>query len=200
MTREYMDEKIRYIINQEQEEQATLKKQNIHEGVTINDRKYEFIEKGFFEGSLTIQVPTSFVAMPAELIKLKYPSSDRPQIIETDTNGAIDLSFSLIPNKIDDDQIPEVKAGMKGIFQKLNPSFLFFEEGIEIVAGKNIGFFEFKSPTLTEPLFNIMFFVEMEGNVIMGCFNCPHEEYLLWQPIVRQMIHSVRIGKKLRKS
>lgn len=195
MTREYVDEKVRYIINQVQEEQA-WKGQSIYESVNINGRYYEFEGRSFFEERLKIQIPTSFVTMPLELVKLKYPSSDRPQIIETDTNGAIDISFSLIPNHIHDEQIPEVKDGMKRIFQKLNPSYLFFPEGIEMVAGKSIGFFEFKSPTLTEPLFNVMFFIEIDGNVIMGCFNCPYEEYLLWQPIVGQILQSVRVGKK----
>jgi len=197
MTREYMDEQIRYIINQAEEEAP--KDQNIYQGVIINDRPYEFQEKGFFDENLKIHIPTSFVDMPAELVKLKYPSSDRPQIILTDTNGASDISFSLIPNNIKDAQIVEVKAGMKAIFQKLNPSYLFFEEGIEEVDGKTIGFFEFKSPTLTEPLFNVMFFVEIDGDIIMGCFNCPYEEYLLWQPLVGQMLKSMQFGKKVEQ-
>lgn len=200
MTREYGDEQIRYIINQVEEEQA-FKDQNIYEGVTVNDRQYEFKEVEFFEGSLRMHIPISFADMPDELVKLKYPSSDRPKIIRTDTNGAIDISFSLIPNNIDDARIPEVKAGMKAIFQKLNPSYLFFAEGIEIVDGKTIGFFlSLKPPTLTEPLFNVMFFMEHARNIIMGSFNCPYDEYLSWQLIVRQMLQSIRVGKKAEQS
>jgi len=198
MTHEYKDIEIRRVINQAEEEQA-FKEQDIYAGVIINDREYEFNARCFFDESLKIHIPTTFIEMPMELIKLKYPSSDRPQIILTDTNGAIDISFSLLPSDIDDSQIAEVKTGMKTMFQKLNPAYLFFEEGIEMVDEKTIGFFEFKSPTLTEPLFNVMFYVEIERNIMMGCFNCPYDEHLVWQPLVRQMLQSIRIGKKVEQ-
>lgn len=196
---EYADEQIRRAINQAKE-QEQIQNQNIYEGITINDRPYEFQAKEFFDESLSMYIPTNFVDMPDELVKLKYPSSDRPKVILTDPMGAIDITFTLLAKNIEDAQIPEVKAGMKRFFQKLNPSYLFFEEGVEIIDGKTIAFFEFKSPTLTEPLFNVMFFVEIGHNAIMGCFNCPYDEYLLWQPVVRQMIQSVRIDKKVEQS
>ena len=195
MTREYVDEKIRSIINQA-EEQEQIDNQNIYENITINGRYYEFQEMDFFEGKLTIHLPTAFFDMPAEMAKLKYPSSDRPQIIKTEDTGSINMTFNLIPNNIGDDHIPEVKDGIKTILKKLNPSYLFYEEGIERIEGKPIGFFEFKSPTLDEPLFNLMFVVEIEHHVMMGTFNCPYQEYREWRQIARQMMNSVRVQVK----
>lgn len=193
---EYMDEQIRRVVNQI-EEQEELSSQNIYEGITINDKHYEFHEVGFFEDRLRLHIPTTFVDMPANLAAIKYPSSDRPQIIRTDDTGGVNITLNLIPNSIEDEQIPAVKEGMKAILMRLNPSYLFFEEGVEILEEKSVGFFEFKSPTLGEPLFNLMFFVEMDHNVILGVFNCIYSEYRAWQPIARQMMQSVRVCPKV---
>lgn len=192
MPNEHMDEEIRYMINQV-EEQEEWSNQNIYEGVTINDEQYEFHEVSFFEDKLTLHIPTTFVDLPAELAAIKYPSSDRPQIIKTDYTGSINVTLNLIPNNIEDEHIPEVKEGIKSILQKLNPSYLFMEEGLETIEEKTIGFFEFKSPTLDDSLFNLMFFVEINHNIVMGVFNCPYSEHMAWRLIARQMMQSVRI-------
>lgn len=192
MALEHMDEQIRYIINQA-EEQEELNSQNIYEGITINDEHYDFHDVSFFDDKLTMHVPTSFVDMPAELAALKYPSSDRPRIIKTDSTGSVNITLNLISNNIEDEHILQVKDGIKTILQKLNPSYLFMEEGIETIDEKSIGFFEFKSPTLDDSLFNLMFFVELEHKIVMGVFNCGFSDYMAWRPIARQIMQSVRI-------
>lgn len=193
MSHEHMDEQIRYIINQA-EEQEQINSQNIYEGVTIDDKYYEFHEVGFFDDKMKLYIPTSFFDMPAELAAMKYPSSDRPQIIKTDDTGSINITLNLIPNNIEDEQIPVVKEGVKVFLSRTNPSYLFLEEGVKTIEEKTVSFFEFKSPTLDNPLFNLMFFVELEHNVIMGVFNCLYREHMAWRPIAQQIIESVRIG------
>jgi hypothetical protein len=193
MASQHMDEEIRYMINQV-EEQEELSSQNIYEGVTINDEHYEFHEVSFFEDKLTLHIPTTFVDMPAELAAIKYPSSDRPQIIETDQTGSINLTLNLIQNNIEDEHISEVKEEVKNILYRLNPAYLFLEEGVETIEEKTVGFFEFKSPTFDDPLFNLMFFVELNHNIVMGVFNCPYSDHMAWKPIARQIMQSVRVN------
>jgi len=192
MAQEYVDEQIRYVINQV-EEQERFNSQNIYEGITIDERTYAFHEVRFFEDKFKIHIPMDFVDMPVELAQIKYPSSDRPQIIKTDDTGSINITLNRIPNSISDEQIPEVKEGIKMILKRLNPSYLFYDEGVETIEEKLVGFFEFKSPTIEDALFNRMFFVEFEHDVIMGVFNCPFSQHMPWRPIAKQIMQSVRV-------
>ncbi|VBB09028.1 Hypothetical protein LUCI_4314 [Lucifera butyrica] len=192
MAKEYTDEQIRRVINQV-EEQQEINNQNIYEGVRINDQQYTFQDTAFFAERLTIPIPITFVDMPAELAKIKYPSGDRPQIIKTDETGSVNITLSLIPNQINDEHIPEVKDGIKTIFKRLNPAYLFLDEGVETIDGKPVGYFEFKSPALDRPLFNLMFVLEIEHNVMMGNFSCPYDDHAAWRPIARQIMNSVRV-------
>lgn len=192
MSREYVDEQIRYVINQVEEDER-FNSQNIYEGIIINENHYEFQEVTFFEDKLKLHIPTIFVDMPAQLVQFKYPSSDRPQIIKTDDTGSINITLNRIPNSISDEQLPEIKEEIKSILQRLNPSYLFYDEGVEIIEEKLVSFFEFKNPTLDGALFNLMFFIELEHDVIMGVFNCPFSQHRPWSPIARQIMQSVRV-------
>ncbi|SEJ89669.1 hypothetical protein SAMN05660742_12259 [Propionispira arboris] len=192
---EYADEKIRRVINQA-EEQAQIDNQNIYEGITVTDKYYEFEEMAFFDDTLKIQIPINFIDMPDEFARLKYLSSDRPQIIKTDDTGSINITMNLVPQNIEDQQILEVKEGVKSLLKQLNPSYLFLEEGVETIEEKTVGFFEFKSPTVDDSLFNLMFFVELNHNVMMGGFNSPYSQHVAWRPIARQIMQSIRISPK----
>jgi hypothetical protein len=195
MADRYLDERIRSAINQAEEQEKT-NSQSIYEGITVKDRYYEFQEMSFFEDQLKIHLPTAFFDMPTELAKVKYPSSDRPQIIKTEDTGSINITLNRIPNNVCEDQIPEVKDGLKTILKRLNPSYLFFEEGVETIGEKPVGFFEFKSPTLDKPLFNLMFVTTMDRDVLMVTFNCPYEDYREWRPIARQIMQSLQVIPK----
>lgn len=192
MSERYLDERIRNAINQA-EEQEKINSQSIYEGITVKDRYYEFAETSFFEDKLKMYIPTNFFDMPPAVARIKYPSGDRPKIIKTEDTGSINITLNLLANNVCEDQIAEVKDGLKVILKRLNPSYLFFEEGVEIIEKKPIGYFEFKSPTLDKPLFNFMFITNLERNVILGTFSCPYEDYRPWHPIARQIMQSVRV-------
>lgn len=189
---EYADEQIRYVINQVEAEER-YNSQNIYEGITIQEKQYEFQEMGFFDDKLKMQIPTNFVDMPLELAAIKYPASDRPQIIKTDENGSINITMNLLPHKIGDENIPKLKEGIEGVIKTLHPTYLFFEDGVETVSEKTIGFFEFKSSTRDTSLFNVMFILEFEHKILLENFSCSYGEYLPWRPIARQIMQSIRV-------
>jgi len=145
---------------------------------------------------LKIQIPTNFIDMPDEFVRAKYPSSDRPQIIKTDDTGSINITLNIVSQNMEDQQIPEVKEGLKNLLKRFNPSYLFLEEGVETIEQKTVGFFEFKSPTFDDPLFNLMFLIELNHNVMMGVFNSLYSQHRPWRPIARQIMQSIRISPK----
>jgi hypothetical protein len=192
MAPEYMDEKIRKIINQA-EEHEKIHSQNIYEGITVNGLSYEFQQMAFFEGCVNVQIPTAFADMQPAMARLKYPSGERPSVIKTNDTGEIAITLNVVSHGVNDENIPMVKDGMKLILKRLNPSYLFLEEGVEAVAGKTLAFFEFKSPALDQPLYNLMFFLELDRRVLLGNVSCPYQDFIPWRPIARQIMQSVRI-------
>lgn len=192
---EHMDEKILDFINEAERINAV---QNIcEEPIKIGKRYYEFEEKDFFDKKFKMYIPKDFEDMAENIKEIKYPSSNRPQIIKTDETGSINVTFSLIDNDLCEEWIEELKDGMKNIIKKTNPSNVFFTDGVEKVEDKNIGYFEFKSSALDDFIYNLMFLFELEGKTIMGTFCCLYSEHPDWRDIAFQMVKTIRVIKQV---
>lgn len=188
---EYVDEKILEILNEKEKENAP--RDIYKDQIRIDNRYYEFEETYFLEEKLSMYIPKDFIDMPEEAKNMKYPSVHRPKIIKTDDSGSVNININPIDNELKEEWVQELTTGMKGIIQRSSPSSVFYSEGMENVEGKNIGYFEFKSPALDESIYNLMFFFELEGKTIMGTFCCKFKDYEEWRDIAFQIIKSIRV-------
>ena len=189
----YADEKILDFLNGAEKE---LIQQNICDGpVKVGKKSYEFKENLFFDEKLSIYIPEEFVDMSENMKNTKYPSNQRPEIIKTDEAGSTNIMLNRIDNELDEDQVEDLKDGMKALLKKMNPSNVFFTDGVEPVDEKNIGYFEFKSPAMDVAIYNLMFFFEFKGKTVMGTFCCIYDEYKSWRDIAFQVMKTVRVLK-----
>lgn len=189
----YADEKILDFINKAEKD---MLEQNICEGpVKAGKKVYEFKETLFFDGKISMYIPCEFIDMSENQRKIKYPSDQRPEIIKTDETGTTNIMLNRIDNDLTEDQVEDLKDGMKALLTKLNPSNVFYTDGVECVEGKNIGFFEFKSPAMDVAIYNLMFFFEFKGKTVMGTFCCIYDEYKNWRDLAFQVMKTVRVSK-----
>ena len=189
-----VDEKILDFLNEVEKREA---KKDICSGpVKIGDRYYEFEEKEFFDGKVKMYIPKDFEDMPQDARKLKYPSESRPEIIKSNEDGSIAVTFKIIDSPLDEEHVEELKNGMKVIVKKTNPANVFYEDGVLEVDSKNIGFFEFKGYAIDDSLYNIMFFLEFEGKTLMGTFSCKYKECKEWRDIAFLMIKTIKVVKE----
>lgn len=98
-----------------------------------------------------------------------------------------------MPQEIQDETICLAKSEAKAIIKQLYPACLFWEEGLENIKGKTVGFLEYKSSVRGEAVFNLMFIFELDYKVVLGSFSCDYEEHTEWRPIARQIMQSLRI-------
>lgn len=189
----YADEKILDFLNRAQKE---FIEQNICEGrVKVGKIEYEFTESSFFDGKLSMYMPKEFIDMPESMKNIKYPSNQRPEIIKMDETGTTNIMLNRIDNELNEDQVEDLKDGMKALLKKMNPSNVFFTDGVESVEGKNIGYFEFKSPAIDVAIYNLMFFLEFKGKTVMGTFCCKYDEYKDWRDIAFQVMKTIKVSK-----
>ena len=189
-----VDEKILDFINAA--EKAEARKDICSGPVKIGDRYYEFEETEFFDEKLKMYIPKDFEDMPQDARKLKYPSESRPEIIKSNDEGSIAVTFKIIDSPLDEEHVEELKNGMKVIIKKTNPANVFYEDGVLEVDSKNIGFFEFKSYAIDDSLYNIMFFLEFEGKTLMGTFSCKYKDCEEWRDIAFLMIKTIKVVKE----
>ena len=190
-----IDEQILDYINAAEDKEL---RKDIYAGpVKINNDFYEFEEAEFFGGELKLYIPNTFIDMPEEARRFKYPSESRPEIIKCNNSGAIAITLKLVNSPISDEYIEELKSMMKAITQRLNPANIYFDEGILEVDEKKIGYFDYKSSAIDDFLYNYVFLLEFQGNTLMGTFSCSYSEHKQWKDdILFQMMKTIRIGNK----
>ena len=188
------DEKILDFINAR--EQAEKRRDICNGEVRISGIYYKFEKRDFFDEKLKIYMPNSFEDMSVNDRKLKYPSENRPEIIKCNDDGSITFTLNIIESPLSEENVSELKDGMKMIIQRTNPANVFYEDGVIEVNEKNIGFFEFKSSVIDDFLYNVMFFLEFQKKTLMGTFSCRYKDYKEWRDVIFEILNKIEVIKE----
>ncbi|MEG0258731.1 MAG: hypothetical protein RR651_02565, partial [Lysinibacillus sp.] len=54
------------------------------------------------------------------------------------------------------------------------------------------GFLEVITPAIDGDIYNLMFFASIDGQALMGTFNCMEKDIETWQPVARAMMETLQ--------
>jgi len=197
----YLDEKIIEMINQvekpEPEEpkvtEKKLEERTIYSGIKISGQMIAFERRPFAEDKITMMVPKEFTVMDPNKAKIKYPSEQRPGTILTDYTGTINIMFNYIEDKMTNDEAEMVRDRLLRIMRRVNPGIKPQTTEAEVISGKNVAYVEFSNPAMDGKLYNLMFFLEVDGRILMGSFNCRTKEMKYWKQPAFEMMCSIQV-------
>jgi hypothetical protein len=172
------------------------KKQSLDEGYYISGNFETFSKKYFFNEKILIYIPDTFIDMPRELIDIKYPSNDRPDIIKTNLDADVNLSISLLENEENIDAevmgqdfvklISKVYKGAKA--EKLShvdkPNFI------------KIHLFEFVIMGFDEKMYHILALANIGNEVLQLMFSCPESEKYEWSNAIEDCFTSIKYSRE----
>lgn len=185
---EYADEELIKMMNSYKAGQHGT----LESGIYIKEEKYEFVETFLFEDKMSVMLPKSFDDMPMELAQIKYPMEQRPQVIKTNEITDINFTFSLVEQPLTNDKVESITDYVYQVFQTLQPVNDYFEKKMEKVGTLCIGWFDFKSHGIDDTIYNLMYYIPIEGKTLQGIFNCPMCVSELWKPVALQVMKSVK--------
>jgi hypothetical protein len=176
-------------------EKPSRKEQSIYTGIRILGNTIEFSQREFVNGLLKMTVPSDYEEMDEEDAKVKYPMEQRPDTILTDDTGAHNVLFSYMEQTVKDSEMEEVRNRMVRMIRTMNPGIIPKSEGAEALSGKNVAYVEFTSPALDVKLYNLMFFFELEGRVMMVNINLPANKERYWKKPAFEMMRSIEVAE-----
>lgn len=169
---------------------------NIENGVFVKEELIRFEKMELFDGQVTVMLPEGYIDMPIAMQKIKYPSESRPQVIKCNEEGDVNFTFSLLNSPLEKSAVQSLEKQMKKIIRKVQPSNVFYNEGIVEKESTTIGWFEYKSPTIDMPLFNIMYCAAVNGKTLQGVFNVPYASWKQWKEIMINVVKTIECVKK----
>lgn len=201
----FLDEKIISLIDQVENQEATSNvslnkkmeippdKRTIYTGIKIGGQWIEFEERKIVDNKIAMMVPKEFTEMDLEMAKIKYPMEQRPKTILTDHTGSINISFTHIDTPMTNDDTATIRDGLFSMMHRVNPGIKMQSTGQEVIDNKDVAYVEFTNPAMDGKVYNLMFFLELDGKPLMGNFNCITKSMRYWKNPYFEMMRSIKI-------
>ena len=153
----------------------------------------ELEKKSVMDDKLEILVPKGFEIMSEEMMKVKYPSERRPTLIFTDEKGTTNLVFNHITSKASQEHLEIYKDTFISTFKNQFPSAEWKSTGIKEINGRKVGYVELVTPAVDTEIYNLMFFTDVDGRLLLCSFNCVKENQAEWIKPAHQIMNSLLI-------
>ncbi|MCA1294992.1 hypothetical protein LBW89_18430 [Paenibacillus sp. alder61] len=164
--------------------------------IVINGERVPFGERSILDDRLIVTVPKTFHEMTPEMASQKYPSEHRPKLILTNGENTVNLSFNHTADTIKADEFDGLMEEMSKILKQTQKIIEWIEQGVRELGEKKVGYFEFVTPVINANLYNLFFFAELEGTLLLVTFNCLNQEKEAWRPVAKSMLDSIRFVKE----
>jgi hypothetical protein len=140
-----------------------------------------------------ILLPKEFEIMSEDIMRLKYPSERRATLIYTDKKGEINVAFNHTTFEATQQQIEAYKEHFVLAFKNAFPSADWKATGVKEINGRKVGYMELVSPAIDTKIYNLIFFTDLEGRLLLCTFNCIEKEQKDWIEPAQQIMNSMTI-------
>ena len=155
--------------------------------------KFELEKKQILNGKIEILLPKEFEVMSEDMMKLKYPSERRPTLVYTDKTGGINVAFNHSANKASQRQIDAFKDNLFSTFKNLYPSAEWKGTGVKEINGRKVGYLELVTPAIDTKIYNLIFFTDLDGKLLLCTFNCVDKKQKDWIEPAKQIMNSLTV-------
>jgi hypothetical protein len=153
----------------------------------------ELETKSLLDNKVELKIPRDFRIMPEDMIKIKYPSERRPTLVYSNESGGINVALNLTAHAANQDIIPDYKDNFVKSFKNMYPSAEWKDSGVIEVNGRKVGYLELITPAVNAEIYNLMFFTDLDGRLLMCTFNCTKKDITEWAPIAKEIMNSLKI-------
>ena len=192
MSKGYIDEKI---IPMKLETDNSIS-MSLEDGYYISGKLETFTKALYFNDSVSIYTPSSFIDMPDEIKEIKYPTNFRPKIIKTNLAGDINLSLSLLEEGKDAD-IETLLSDLRSLLSKAHKGIRFLEaKKLNKEGFVEINCFDFVLPGIDEKIYHIVGMGKTDRQIIQVIFNCMESDANAWKKAVIDIFENIELVRK----
>ena len=150
-------------------------------------------KRSLLNNRIELKIPTAFTIMSQDMMKTKYPSEQRPGLVYTNKSGGINVALNLTQNPADQSLIGPYKENLLQTFKSIYPSAEWKSSGVKEVNGRKVGYLELVTPALDTEIYNLVFFTDLDGKLLLCTFNCTKNSIAEWTPIAKEIMGSLKV-------
>lgn len=189
----YFDEQILRMRRNEKSAEKSL----LEQGVFIGTQYYEFSRVRIIDYRISVLLPNTFIDLPEEMAKMKYPS--RPQVIKSSLDTTANFTFRWFPDEsFSSERTDRAMQKFRTFLTKMNPSITVMRTGLERLETERLVWLQYRSQAVDEEIFNIAFLTPIANRMLFGSFNCRYNQYEDWWSAMQSVMRSIKDNQKER--
>jgi hypothetical protein len=153
----------------------------------------ELETKQILNDKVEILLPKNFGIMPDDMLQIKYPSANRPTVVYSDENGTVNIAFNHTTSRASQKEIEKYKDVFVSTFKSSYPTAVWGEKGVKEINGRKVGFLEVTTPAIDTKIYNLLFFTDLDGKLLICTFNCTSKKKSAWAESAKKIFNSLTI-------
>lgn len=159
----------------------------------IQGKTIQFEYRDLFSKQVRMLLPGSFEIMADEIVRLRYLSNNRPQLILTGESFAENIGLTMIARN-NRDLADTIRVMREAVMRHSSESVLY--DSGKISAQDLTGhWFEYKSFSINEEVYNLQFLLGSEQTLLLGIFNCRMRYYNEWKPFIQKALEYTKLSE-----
>lgn len=151
--------------------------------------------RSLLDDKIELKVPIDFNVMSEELLQVKYPASNRPTLVYSNETGGINVAFNHTPNQANQEAIASIEQNLVQVFKTNFPTAEWKDHGTKEINGRQVGYLEMITPALDTDIYNLLFFTDVEGKLLICTFNCTIEHLNSWESTAHEIMSSLQVNE-----
>lgn len=147
------------------------------------------------DGKLSLLMPAGFEPLSAEMLALKYPQQQSPQIAYSNPETTVNVTVGHTPHQIAPDQLAAAYAQMEAGIKQSMPTAKWYRSGMTTINGRAFFLMEFQSPASDVDVRNIIVGTSLDNRLLVVAFNTSVPLEKEWAPVGSQIIQSIKVMK-----
>lgn len=169
------------------------KTQSIFDGtILINMVPVTFTERTFLEDKVAIWMPEDFTELSPREIAMSYPLGNKPDKVYADSCLDLATGYTYTQHEVPEEYIGDFPKVVRIALERMGPKVRILSEDMRRTERHTISSIEMISHTITEAVYNLMYFASLEGRVLMGFINFNYQNMEHYQSIAQEMLASFR--------
>lgn len=177
-------------------DKETIEKENqssIFDGkIEIHKIPVVFTERILLDGKAAIWMPEDFEEFTNEEIDAVYLLGNKPDVVYGNSYLNFSVGFHYTSNEVPNEYMGDFLKIARMIMEKSGPKVTIYSEKVRKKDNHTVSSMELVSHTITDTIYNVMFYSSLNGRVLIGFINFNYNYLNRYKKIAEEMLESFR--------
>ncbi len=160
--------------------------------ININKIPVSFSERILLDGQIGLWMPDDFEELTPEAIGEIYLLGNKPELVLGNTYLNFSIGFHYTDHEVPDEYMGEFVKLAQMMLEKAGPKVNIYGKKVKKCGNHTVSSMELVSHTITDAVYNILFFSSLNGRILIGFINFNYKFLKRYKSIAQEILQSLR--------